>query len=86
MTLSKISAHVGKYEKMAIPDKEVREALVALIERFAGAEVSIEEIKIIRGTARIQVSPVIKNQILLNKKKILEGLKMITGKTLEEII
>jgi len=86
MALSRIDAHIGKYEKIAIPDKETREALVALIERFAQAEVPMSAIKITRNTAQIRVSPVIKNQILINEKKILEGLKLITGKTLEEII
>ncbi len=84
--LSSISAHIGKYEKLASPDKEVREALSALAERFAGVEVSVGAIKIVRSTAQFKVSPVVKNQLLLNQEKILTHLTLLTGKTLEKII
>lgn len=86
MALSSISAHIGKYEKLASPDKEAREALSALAERFAGVEVSIANIKIMRGTAQFRVSPVVKNQLLLNQEKILTHLTLLTGKSLEKIV
>lgn len=86
MALSRINAHVGKYEKLALPDREVREALIALAERFAGVEVAMSAIKIGRGTAQFRVSPVVKNQILLHQEKILTHLTLLTGTTLEKII
>ncbi len=86
MALSRINAHVGKYEKLALPDKEVREAIIALAERLVGVELPFSAIKIIRASAQIRASTVVKNQLLLHEKEILEKLALLTGKKLERII
>ncbi|MFA6006564.1 MAG: hypothetical protein WC764_02445 [Candidatus Paceibacterota bacterium] len=86
MALQGIRNLVSKYDKLTTPDKEVREALIALCERFAGVEIPMGSIKIIRGVAQMRVSPVVKNQILLNQEKILSNLALLTGKKIEKIL
>jgi len=86
MALSTIGAHMGKYEKIVLPDKEVREALSALVERFVGVEVALTNIRIKRDVAHFIVSSVVKNQILLHEKEILSKLQLLTDTTLQKLL
>jgi len=86
MAITRIGEFMAKYESIAIPDKDVRQALVALVERFSSIKLPMSAIKIVRRRAQIRVPPTTKNRILLNENEILDKLKLITGTSLEQIL
>lgn len=86
MALTKVSAHIGKYEKIVIPDKEVREALVALVERHTEVEIPMGAVRVRQETILLQVSPILKTQILLKHEQIIEELFLLTKVRIKRIL
>jgi hypothetical protein len=68
----KISDLLSKYSKIGQSERELQEKVVKIISETINFEISPNKIKYINGTVIVKVEPIIKSEIALNKKIILE--------------
>jgi hypothetical protein len=66
-------------KRFGVPQKTVRDSFIECVKEEVGAELSGEEIKISNKTLYINTSPVVKNEILLKRKILLQRMKEKTG-------
>lgn len=65
-----------RYKRFSPPDREIREALSALLsEYFEGESITRENIRVQGRVVHVSCSPILKSEIVFNKEKLLEELK-----------
>lgn len=86
MAIQGIHNLFAKYAKLAIPDKEAREAIVASIEKHTSIVLPLAAIQLKGDAAFIRTNAVRKTQILLHQEEILSDVGMVVKKPLVRII
>jgi asparagine N-glycosylation enzyme membrane subunit Stt3 len=70
--MDRITELLGKYSKIGQSEKELKETVAKIISETINFEISPNKIKYINGTVIVKVEPIVKSEIALNKKAILE--------------
>lgn len=70
-----ISDYLSKFKNITPPDKFVKDELVSVVKDVAGIDIEKENIDVRNGTVFISTDPLIKNEIFLRKKEVLESLR-----------
>ncbi len=71
MELPNISSFLEKYKKLPSPKRSLREA----IEEFFDAKKMVKDVFYKNGIVYVKTQPVLKQEIFLNKKKLISFLK-----------
>lgn len=70
-----ISGFLEKFKNITPPDKFVKDELVDVVKDVVGIDIEKENIGVRNGTIFISVDPIVKNEIFLKKREVLESLK-----------
>jgi len=70
-----IGDYLSKFKNITPPDKFVKDELVAVVKDVVGVEIEKDDIDVRNGTVFLSVDPIIKNEIFLRKKEVLESLR-----------
>lgn len=81
-----IAEFLEKFQRMAAPERAVREVVIAAVRDILGYELAEKQISVRRGTVRLSVSAVVKSEIQLHKKEILDLMRARGGAAVREIV
>jgi hypothetical protein len=70
-----ISDYLSKFKNITPPDKFVKDELVSVVKDVVGVDIEKGDIDVRNGTVFISTDPIIKNEIFLRKKQVMENLK-----------
>jgi hypothetical protein len=70
-----------RYANIQPPDATLKKVFVSTVEDVVGVTIEVTQISIHKKTARINAPSVVKNEIRLNQKKILERVSSEFGDT-----
>lgn len=70
--------YLSKFKKISPPDDFLKKEISILIEKEIGIPIQKKNVEINRGIIFIKEKPIIKNEIFLNKKNILEKIRIIS--------
>ncbi len=70
-----IYQYLAKFSHLTPPDESVRRVVRNAIAAVCGIAVPIEAIRIVRGVARLSVSPIERSEITLAKREILQWVR-----------
>lgn len=68
----KISDLLGKYSQIGQSERELKEKVAKIVSEVINYEISPSKIQYINGVVLVKVEPIVKSEIALNKKLILE--------------
>lgn len=77
MDYSSISSFLEKFKNTLFKKETIYKDIISTISKEVGVVLNIDDIKILGTEIKIKGSPVVKNEILIRKNKILELLKNI---------
>ncbi len=73
------------FKNLLSHEVSLREDIIESITKHIGIEIDKTQLQIKNGTGILTCHPVIKNEILLKKKEIMESLKDVTKKKISDI-
>ena len=78
-----MSFNIGDYLKRFVgltpPDDFIKEEVLKIVKDKIGIDLNKKEITISNGVIYIKTTPIIKNEIFINREKILQNLKQTLG-------
>lgn len=78
MSFGNVSSHFENLKKrFTLPDEQVRQASSDSIKKELGVTIDIKNIKVTNSVLVLNVQPSLKNEIFMNKHKILELVKEV---------
>ncbi|MDO8493302.1 MAG: hypothetical protein Q7S19_02045 [bacterium] len=72
--MQKINGYLERFKRLTIPNEEVRKKLLGIIEEVVGVQIEIKDILIKNKIAHIKTGAMVKSEIFLNKRSILDRL------------
>ena len=76
---------LGKFSNLKAPNETVRKLFSEVAQKVAGLEINFSDISLKEKVFKINASPLVKNSILINQKKILDSIEKETGVRYENI-
>ena len=76
----KVGNLLDRYSHLAPPDLSVRQIVCECVQKELGIKIPLQRISIDRRQIFIQASPVVRNEIMMRKIKILEEISRKLGK------
>lgn len=70
-----ISDFLEKFKNITPPDKFIKDELIGAVRDIVCIDIKKDDINVRLGTVFLSVDPIIKNEIFLRKKEVLESLK-----------
>ena len=70
-----IQEYLARFSRLTPPDESVRRTMRSAIAAVCGITIPIEAIRIVRGVARLSVSPIERSEITLAKREILQWVR-----------
>jgi hypothetical protein len=77
MDYNHITSFLDKFKKLIFQKEEIKEIVIKIISEELHYEVEKQSLKIKGGYIYIESSPILRSEILIHKKQILEKLKTI---------
>ena len=78
MSFGNVSKHFENLKKrFTLPDEQVRRVCSDVIEKELGVTIDIKKIRVANSVLVINIQPSLKNEIFMNKHKILELIKEV---------
>ena len=78
--MEKISSYLEKFKKLALPNETVRRSIAQIIQEELKEPLEIKDISVNKNIAYIRGGSVLKSEIFLKKRKILNKIEEVTGK------
>jgi len=70
--MKELSSFFKKFEKLAVPNKEVREVCATFCTKILNKDISISTIKPKRQTIYLNLPPMLRGEVLMHKVSLLE--------------
>jgi hypothetical protein len=78
MDYNHITNFLDKFKKLIFQKEETKEIVIKVIEKEVHHQLKKESVKIKGGYIYIESSPILRSEILIHKKQILENLKNVS--------
>lgn len=76
----RISLLLDRFKNLKIPNESLRKEVQTVLKNRFKEEVDLDDIKIVKGTVRLNVDGPLRSEVLLRKEEILRDLETSLGK------
>ena len=77
MSWNKISSYLDRFRAINTPQKTIKEIVVGVIAKSSGVVLETSDVDVKNQRVFLKITPILKNEIFLNRDRILETLRNI---------